>query len=238
MNRAQSHVVGVALMLGIAVAAIGGLTVAVGSVVDEQTATADATRVADGMDNALRPVSTTGSRAGRLRFAGGSLSTAERDLRVLKNGSVIATHDVDALVFESGDRRVTFLAGAIVRETAGNAWLSTEPLVTQSERTAVLAVGAARLGADDVARAGNGPTSLSLRTNVSHARRDLGTGRYAVAIESSAPDSFARYFRSHNATVGLRDFDDDGVQSVVAVYPHVRQGYLAVHNLSLEVTNG
>ena len=238
MSRAQSHVVGVALLLGITTIALGGLTVTVGSVVDAQTATADATRVADGMDRALQPASTTGPHAGQVRFAGGQLSTVERDLRVLRNGTVVDTVGVDALVFEADDRRVAFLAGALVQGTSGNAWLTRDPLVTDSERTAVVAVGAPRLGAGRIARAGAGPTTLTLRTNVSHARRDLGRGRYAVALETATPEPFERYFERNNATVGRRDFDGDGTPSVVASYPGVRQGYLVVHDLALEVDDG
>lgn len=60
--RGQSHVVGVALLLGISVVALGSLTVVVGSLVDAGTASANAMRVADEMDGALRPVETTGHR--------------------------------------------------------------------------------------------------------------------------------------------------------------------------------
>ncbi|MFC7131818.1 MULTISPECIES: DUF7289 family protein [Salinibaculum] len=238
MSRAQSHVVGVALMLGIAVVALGGLTAAVGSLVDAQTATADAARVADEMDSALRPVSVTGPHAGAVRFADGTLSTVDRDLRVLRNGTVVATHSVGGLVFDAGERRVAFLAGAIVRGSPGNAWLQTPPLVTGSERNAVIAVGVPHLGAGTVARSGHGPTTITLRTNVSHSRRDLGTGRYAVAVETVTPDPFARHFREANATVERRDIDGDDVRSVVATYPGVRRGYLAVHDLALEVDDG
>ncbi len=238
MTRGQSHVVGVALLLGISMVALGGLTVAVGTIIDGQTASTDATRVADGMDSALDAASTTGPHAGRIQFSGGRLSTVERELRVERNGTVVATTAIDALVFESDGRRVAFLGGAVVRGTSGNAWLRTDPLVSASEHTAVVAVGAPRLGADHRTRAGNGPTTVTLETNVSHTRRTLGSGQYAVAIETATPEPFARYFRSHNATVDTRDFDGDGVESVVANYSGVRKGYLVVHNLSLEVTNG
>lgn len=238
MTRAQSHVVGVALMLGIAVVALGGLTVAVGSVVDAQTGSADATRVADGFDNALRPTSTTGPRAGTVRYAGGQLSTVERDLRIIRNGSVAVTERIGALVYASDTRRVASLAGAVVRGTPGNAWLRTDPLVTDSERTAVLAVGAPRLGAGSGSYAGSGPTTLTLRTNVTHTRHTLGTGTYAVALETATPEPFARHFREHNASVRTRDFDGDGIHSVVAEFPGQRRGYLVVHNLSLEVDDG
>jgi hypothetical protein len=238
MTRGQSHVVGIALLLGISVVALGGLTVAVGSLVESQTASADATRVADDLEGALQPASTTGESTASVRFADGTLSTVERDLRIRQNGTRVDTLDIDALVFEAGDRRVAYLAGAVVRGTAGNAWLHSEPLVTASEQTAVLAVGAARLGADRIARVANGATTLTLSSNVSHTRRSLGTGRYSVAIETATPEPFVRYFDEQNTTVTRRDMDGDGVESVVATYSGVRTGYLVVHDLSLEVGNG
>jgi hypothetical protein len=238
MSRAQSHVVGVALMLAVAVVAVGGLTAVVGSLVDGQTANADATRVADGMDDALRPLSTTGPHTGRVQFASGQLGTAERDLRVLENGSVVASVPVDALVFESADRRVAYVAGAVVRGRPDNAWFRTDPPVSGSERNGVLVVSAPRLGADGDSVAGTGSAAVTLRTNVSHDRRSLGTGRYTVAIETATPGPFVRHFRARNATVGRRDLDGDGTPSVVATFPGQRRAYLAVHDLSLEVADG
>lgn len=238
MNRAQSHVVGVALMLGLSVVALGGLTVGVGEVIDAQTAHADATRIADGMDDALRPAETTGPHVGRLQFADGQLETVRRDLRVRRNGTVVAERSIDALVFRSENRRVAFLAGAIVQSSTTSAWLSTDPLVTASERNEVIVVGAPVLGADDVAVSGSGGTAVRLRTNVTHDRRDLGRGEYAIAVETETPGPFERYFERQNASVSRQDFDGDGTPSVVAAYPGRRRGYVVTHNLSLEVAHG
>lgn len=238
MSRGQSHVVGIALLLCISVVALGGLTVAVGSLIESQTASADATRVADDLEGALQPASTTGESTASVRFADGTLSTTERDLRVRRNGTRVDTLAIDALVFESDDRRVAYLAGAVVRGTGGNAWLHTEPLVTASDRTDVLAVGAPRLGADRTARAASGATTTTLSSNVSHTRRFLGPGRYTVAIETVTPQPFVRYFNEQNTTVTRRDIDGDGIESVIATYSGRRTGYLVVHDVSLEVGDG
>ncbi len=236
--RAQSHVVGVALLLAVTAVALGGLTVATGELVDSGTASADAARVADELDAAVQPVETTGPHTGRVHFADGSLQTVEREVRVLENGSVVAAHATGGLVFETGDRRVANVAGAVVRGEPGRAWLVAEPPVTSSERTAVLVVGVPRLEAGHVTVAGEGATSVTLATNVTHARTDLGEGNFAVAVETATPRPFERYFEGGNASVSRSDFDDDGVESVVATYPGRRQGYLVVHNLSLEVAGG
>jgi hypothetical protein len=236
--RAQSHVVGVALLLGITVVALGGLTLTVGSLVDAGTASADAARVADELDAALEPVETTGPQTGQVHFAGGTLRTVERDVRILENGSTVRRHGAGALVFETGARRVAFLAGAVVRGDAGGAWLVSEPPITESAHNAVLVAGVPKLDAADLAVGGAGPTTARLRTNVSHARTDLGRGNYGVAIETVTPRPFERYFARQNASVSLSDLDGDGVESVVATYPGQRRGYLVVHNLSLEVNRG
>ena len=238
MNRAQSHVVGVALMLGISVLALGALTVGVGEVIDAQTAHADATRIADEMDTALQPVSHTGPHDDTVQFADGTLKTVERDLRVYRNGTLVANRSVDALVFAAGDRRVASLAGAIVRGTHGGEWLATEPPITASDSTGVIVVGAPVLGAGDVAVSGSGGTTVHLETNVSHDRRSFGPGQYTVALETTTPAAFDDYFAGQNASTTRRDIDGDGVASTVARYPGTRRGYLVTHALSLEVTHG
>jgi hypothetical protein len=238
VTRAQSHVVGVALLLGLTVVALGGLTAAVGSVMDSQAASADAARLADEMDRALQPVQTTGHQTGRLHFSGGHLETVDRELRILRNGSVVATREAGGLVFEAEDRRVAFLAGAILRGQPGGAWREADPPITDSARNDVIVVGAPVLGAGTSAVGGEGGVTVPLRTNVSHARTDLGRGHFAVAIETRTPDPFERFARAHNATVSTTDFDGDGIPSVVAEYPGQRQGYLVTHNLSLEVGHG
>jgi hypothetical protein len=78
----------------------------------------------------------------------------------------------------------------------------------------------------------------TLETNVSHARTDLGTGKYAVALETRTPEPFERYFRAQNATVMRRTFAGDRHESVVARYPGMREGYVVVHDLGLEVNGG
>ncbi|MEF8785818.1 MAG: type IV pilin [Haloarculaceae archaeon] len=238
MSRAQSHVVGVALMLGISVLALGALTVGVGEVIDAQTAHADATRIADEMDTALQPIERTGPHTDTVQFADGSLRTVERDLRVYRNDTLVAERSVGALVFSAGERRVAFVAGAIVRGENGGAWLATEPPITASERNEVLVVGAPVLSAGDTAVSGSGGSTVHLQTNVSHDRRDLGPGRYEVAIETTAHGAFEEYFAGQNASTASRDIDGDGIESMVATYDGTRRGYLVTHNLSLEVAHG
>lgn len=234
-TRGQSNVVGIALLLGVTVVALGGLTASIGAVIESHAASADAARVADGMDEALDPVEATGAHRGRLAFTEGSLRTVERELRLLDASGVRHIVGVDALVFEAENRRVAFVAGAIIQGTGAGADLVESPPITASRGSGgVLVVGAPRLGGD-TAVAGSGGVTVTLRTDVRHDRTDLGRGRYRVAVETATPGPWAERFRRQGATVTRRDFDDDGVESVVAGYPGQRRTYLVVHDMHLEV---
>ncbi len=236
--RAQSHVVGFILIIGIGVVALGTLTAGIGAVIDSQSSNADATRVAEEMNDVMQVVERTGVHSHRMTFADGQLRTSERTLRVLEGGAVEHEVGVDALVFESGERQVTGVAGAVVRGTESNAWLEREPPITSSETTSVLVVGAPALGADRVSVGGQGGVSTAIQTNITHERTDLGNGTFAVAIETNTPEPFERYFEAQNATVEREHFEGDEYESVVATYPTERTAYLVVHDLNLEVNDG
>ena len=238
--RAQSSVVGIALLVGVTVVSLGALTAGVGVVVEEHASRADAARVAADVDAAIAPVETTGRHRGRVTFTEGSLRTVERDLRVLNatDGSVVERVGVGGLVFESGDRRVASVSGAVVRGRPGGATLRTPPPVTASVGSddgdgGVLIVGAARLGTGGVAVSGTGGTTL--RTNVTHTRTNLGRGTFAVAVETETPAPLASWFEARGATVRVEDVDGDGVPSTVARFDGERRTYLVVHDLNLEV---
>lgn len=238
MSRAQSHVVGVALLLGVTVASLGLLTASIGAVVQSNAAAADAARVARSLDRAVQPVATTGVRRGRVSFTEGRLRSVDRDLRVLNGSGVVATVPTGGLVFEAGDRRVAYVAGAVVRGGDGGSRVFAPPPITATRRAGgVLVVGAARLNATGVAVGGSGPTTVVVRTRVTHERRALGNGTYRVAVETETPGAWARFFRDRNATVTAtdRDVDGDGVTSVVARFPGERVGYLVVHDAHMEV---
>jgi len=237
-TRAQSHVVGVALLMGVTVLALAGLTASIGALVEANAATADATRVADELDGALDPVETTGRNSGRVHFTAGTLETVEREVRILDASGVRTTVDAGGLVFESGDQRVAYVTDAVLRGTGENAWLYDAPPVTAERDGDVVVVSVTRLNASGIAVGGTGGTAVTLRSNVSHERRRLGTGTHGVAIETTTPEPLVRWFRDRNATTGRRDFDGDGVGSVVARFPGDRTGYLVVHDVRLEVGHG
>jgi len=230
----QSSVVGVAILLGATVIALGVLTASVGTLIDGQTARSDATRVADGLDETLEPVERTGHHAGQVSFTDGTLRTAARDLRVYDASGLVASYEIDALVYEHGDRRVGFVGGAVVRGREDGAWLVSDPPILSGAGDESLVVGAAVLGAGHASLGGDG-TTARLETNVSHSRRELPADRYRVTIETATPAAFKSYFEAQGATVSRRDIDSDGIVSVVAEYPGTRTTYLVEHRMRLEV---
>ncbi|WP_231751698.1 archaellin/type IV pilin N-terminal domain-containing protein [Halogeometricum sp. CBA1124] len=110
-DRAQSAVVGVAILLGLTVVGVGVLTAAAGTAIQEGASTAATARVADGLDDAL-DAGTAAEGDATVRLAGGTIRVADRRVRVLNDSGVVWTAAAGGLVYESGDRRVSAVAGA------------------------------------------------------------------------------------------------------------------------------
>lgn len=233
MNRGQSNVVGVALLLGIAVVSMGALTAAVGVMVDSTASEADVERVAADFETVLDPVGTTGVRRGTVTFGEGSIEHADRYLEVRADGTVVDRVSVDALVFESDDRRVAFHAGAIVRGSGDRAWIERAPPISVDDD--VIVVGAPRVGDDVRTVGGRGGVTATVETDVSHDRRHLGRASFALAVETTAPGAWSRQFRDMGATV---EREDGQPPVVVATFGGERTGYLVVHDLDAEVRAG
>lgn len=234
-HRAQSHVVGTVLMIGLTMIALGGLTAAVGGIVDDQTSRADVDRVAGDLEDAIQPVSSNGYRSVDVTFAGGSLRTVDREIRVFNETERLATVDADALVFTHDNRRVAVNAGAIIRGLPGGGWVEREPPITVGEDA--LIVGAPRLnGTGSVGT--NGGVTVTLTTNTTHERHELGANEYRIAIESETPGAFEAFAEDNGATFEVEDLDGDGVPSAILDFGGERRGYLVVHDMRLEVGDG
>ncbi|WP_049981197.1 DUF7289 family protein [Halolamina rubra] len=230
--RAQSHVVGVALLLTITTISMGALTAGVGTVVESNAAAADADRVADSLAG-IEPSASTGVQRHELAFGQGRLTVEPRTVRLLDGDGVVAERRANALVFEAGDRRVTFLAGGVARGSGNASVLEESPPIATGD--GLLLVGLPVLkGGDTVSIGGEGVTA-TLRTDTSHDRRALGSGEYRLAVETAAPGAWERYFAAANASVRRRTFAGDRYQSVVARFPGERTGYLVLHETELEV---
>jgi len=233
--RAQSNVVGVAILLGVTVVALGALTASVGTVVDQHAAASDTRRVAGDLDDALQPVETTGVHRGDVAFTDGKLDLVERQVRVLNTSGVVATVDANALRFSAGSREATYLAGSVL--VAGDGWArARSPLAVAADSgVLVVSVPALRGNVSLAASGGGSGVTRTIRSNVSHHRRSLGDAGYRVAVETEYVDAVAEQFESMGATTTTRDFDGDGVRSVVASFDGVRTGYLVVHETEVSV---
>jgi flagellin-like protein len=229
-ERAQSAPVGVAILLAVTVVSMSALTVAIGSVAEKGATEAEARGVAASMDAALDP-ERSGRNERRLALHRGRLRTVDRSIRVLDGPAVAFEQSVGGLVFTAGQRQVRHVAGATVGDTGDGAYFHAAPAISIRDRT--LFVGVTALDAPRVAV--DGPGALTLRTNVTHDRRQLSGQGFAVAVETRTPAVWERWFADMGATTTRRSFDDDDVPSVVARFSGVRDVYVFVHGMNLEV---
>jgi hypothetical protein len=91
------------------------------------------------------------------------------------------------------------------------------------------------LDAEHIGISGQGGVTATLQTNVTHTKQELGTGEFAVAIETTTPGAFERYFQKQGTTTARKTFAGDDHESVVVTYPGSREAYLVRHTLGLEV---
>ncbi|MDS0297903.1 flagellin-like protein [Halogeometricum sp. S1BR25-6] len=239
-DRAQSAVVGVAVLLGITVVGIGVLTAAAGAVVEEGATAAATARVADGIDDALDTGTVTETET-TVRLADGTLRTADRTVRVLGDSGVVWSVNAGAVVYESRGRRVSAVAGAVTSGPGGRSGgssMSAPPSVAAADGTLYVGVPALNASGTDAVSARGAALPVTLRTAPTHERRILPADRYRVAVETTAPAAWEREFRRRGTTTVRRDFDGDGVPSVVAAFPGERTVHLVVHDLRLEMEVG
>ncbi|MEF8779973.1 MAG: hypothetical protein V5A46_04785 [Haloferacaceae archaeon] len=236
-ERSQSEVIGVALLLGIAVVSLGVLTLTIGAALEENAAAADANAVATGLERGIAPVTTTGTREATISFSDGTLRTADRTVRVLEDGEPVSERDVGTLVYETDDHRVVSLCGAVVASRSGYARLRDGPPIAASPGVLLVGIVDLRPG-EPVSHGGTGTSVLTLRTTVSHERTDLGTGEYAVAIETATPDAWRRELERQGADASVESFSGDDERSVVARFEGERTGYVVVHDVDVEVFRG
>lgn len=238
-TRGQSSVIGVALLVGVTMLALGGMAVAVGGVVEDAATDSDIRRVTADFDRAFRAVETTGQNRATIQFSEGTMSTEHRTLRLLNDTGVVETYNVNATVYSTGtrqgtdgDRRVTALGGAILSTQGDYTHVVRPPPIASGPDVLVVGVPVYH-GAESI---GGTRLTLTVETSVTHSRRTLGTDRWRVAVETTTPDAWNRTMRRRGATTEeLRDFDGDGIPSVVARFPDPRTAHVVRHDVQLEV---
>ncbi|SNR53256.1 DUF7289 family protein [Halorubrum vacuolatum] len=236
-RRAQSNVIGVALLVGLTMVSLGALTATVGTVVDSNAAVGDVDRVASDLDRAIDPVESIGTGTGRVTYTEGTLRTEMRTVRVFRDDDLVVSRETEAIVYERGAYRVTAVGGAVIRDHAGSHSIARGPPVSASSE--VVTIGVVALTATDVAIDGSGPTTRTLVSEVSHERIvDGESGEWTVAVETPEPDPWVRSFENVGATVYTGEFDDDEHQSVVATFEGDRRGHVVVHRVETEGRDG
>ncbi|ELZ72949.1 hypothetical protein C457_03271 [Haloferax prahovense DSM 18310] len=234
-TRGQANMVGVALLLGIGVVAIGLLTASVGGLVDAQIATADADAAADGFSSLRDGVAAGANDSYPIRVTDGDLSRVNRSVRIIPEAGTNRTYDADGYVADLGGQRVAFVGGAVVRGTGDRAVLVTPVPLSFAGDAAFLTVPVLTADATDGGGLGGG---AALRTRTTRTVTDLPTDGYAVAIETATPVAWERAFEGRGFDTSRADFDSDGTESVVAVVSGDRTLTVARYDLAVVVDRG
>lgn len=235
-DRAQSAVVGVALLLAMTVVGIGALTAAAGTALQDGVAASESARVADALDDSLDPANADRGES-TVEIAGGALRVEDRTVRILNDADTVWAADAGAVVYETGDgsRRVAYHAGAVTTSHAGVGRMDAPPSVAPANGTLYVGVPVLNATGSDAVSALGTSADVTFRTNATHEARTLPENRYRVAVETPTPGPWERHFADRGATTTRRDFDGDGTESVVAAFPGRRSVRLVVHDLRLEV---
>ncbi|MFD1597705.1 DUF7289 family protein [Halobellus rarus] len=235
-DRAQAAVVGVAILLGLTVLAVGGLTATAGSIVEDGAASASATRVGDDLETALGPG--TGERETTVELASGTIEVVNRTVWLLDDDGVVWAGHAGAVVYADGDQRVTGFAGAVVQSDPRRSRVSAPSRIAAAEGRLYVGVPVLNASGADGVSTGDHRLAVTLRTDGEAARQRLPTSSYRIAIETSTPAAWERHLRERGATTTRRDIDGDGTPSVVASFEGERTVHLVVHDVRLDLAVG
>lgn len=254
-DRGASAVIGVALLAFVTVASLVALTAGIGAVVDGGAAAASADRVAGEFAD-LDPSATTGQTSARVPLGDGRVGLVARDVRVLPaaeatdpSPTVRARYRAGGLVYRTDDadgdgrgRRVAAVGGAVVRGGPGRASFVARPRLTVGPDALVVGLpvwstaGSGAGPGTGTLAAGGGRGAVTLTVTVDHDRRSFPAGGHAIAVETATPGPFERLFAERGATVYARDYDGDGLVSVVGVFGGSRELFVVRHESTVEVT--
>ncbi|RLM59691.1 flagellin-like protein [Halobellus sp. Atlit-31R] len=235
-DRGQTAVVGVALLLGVTVLAVGGLTATAGSLVDDGATSAAATRVGADFETALEPAA--GDRATTVELATGTVQVVNRTVWLLDGDGVVWAGHAGAIVYADGGQRVTGFAGAVVQRDERGSRVVAPSRVAPANGTLYVGVPVLNASGADGVSTGGHRLVVRLRTDADTDRVDLPASTYRVGIETRAPAAWERHLRERGATTSRRDIDGDGVPSVIASFGGRRTVHLVVHDVRLAVEVG
>ncbi|WP_049986765.1 DUF7289 family protein [Halobellus rufus] len=235
-DRAQTAVVGVAILLGLTVLAVGGLTATAGSIVEDGAASAAATRVSADFDTALQPGG--GERETTVELASGTVAVVNRTVRLLDGDGVVWAGHAGAITYADGEHRVTGFAGAVVRSDERGSRIVGPSRIAPAEGALYVGVPLLNASGADGVSTGDHRLAVTLRSDAETERQRLPAAEYRVGVETATPAVWERHFRERGATTTRRDFDGDGVPSVVASFDGEREVHLVVHDVRLDVAVG
>ena len=234
--RAQTAVVGVALLLALTVVAVGGLTATAGSIVGDGATTAATTRVGSDLAAALGPDRDDPETA--IEVTSGTIRVVNRSVWLLEDEGVVWAGHAGAVVYTDGDQRVTGFAGAVVRRDGDRSRMVAPSRIAPAGDSLYVGVPVLNAtGADGIAT-GDRRLAVTLRTDTETARETLPAGDYRIGVETRNPAAWERHFADRGATTTRRDIDGDGVPSVVASFDGARTVHLVVHDIRLHVGVG
>ena len=237
-RRGQSHVVGVALLLGITVVALGTLTAGIGAMVGSNAATAETTRVADDLADGLGPIDREERVDARITFAEGSIGAESRTVRIGDPNGTVRTIETDAVVYDRGDRRVSYHGGAVVRETRSGVVLEREPPIAAGPDPGdPVFLGIPVVDAGSTTVSGTGGVDVAIDGTVDHDRERLANDTTELAIETPTPTAWELALEDTPATVVTtqRRYDGDEHPSVVISFPTERDWYLLTYEAEVEL---
>lgn len=236
-DRAQSAVVGVAVLLALTVVSVAVLTAGAGTVVDDAAAGADAARVADRLAERYRPARVVGTRTVDLTVTGGTLRTVPREVALRRGNDTVVAPRTAALRFDRDGATVRALGRAVVRGDRDGALAVREPEAVRR----VVADGRTTLVVSLVALAGTVDRTLGeserlrLAVTASHVRARPPAGNYTLRVETATPGPWRRHLADRARSVRVVDRDGDGVPSVVAELGPADEVLVVVHRLEVTV---
>jgi flagellin-like protein len=254
-NRAQSEVIGVVLLLGLTITAVG-VTVALGSAaVSDVQSSADVQRIEGAMtqvDSKASLVAHGGSTSQRVRLD----PSRNADVRVDDEAGVMrieveaenGTGDVEtvtrnvtlgAIVYEQGDERVAYQGGGVWRSNGDGSWMVSPPEFHYRGDTLTLPLvtidGAdGRLGdAAIITGRSEHPEGLFPAENVSN---PLLGGNVTVTVESEYAQAWGQFFetRTQGNVTRLSPTEVQVALRTKTVHPTLSASVSALGNSRLE----
>jgi flagellin-like protein len=236
-QRAQSAVIGVALLMVITVVSIGVLTAGTGLLVDEAGRNADAQRVADRLLAGYEPRTLLGATTISLPVTGGHLYTVPRTIEVHRFGDPVATFETAAIRYQRAGHRVSASGQALVQGRGPDARFLRRPaLVTvlEAEGQRVLSISVVRIESD-IDHGVDRPGSLALSLVATHERRELDPGRYTLSLETDEPVLWERALGQVAKWTRVQETDTPGQYRIVAEIGRVDQVRLLVTHLEVRI---